>query len=97
MSVCCRIQLCCDPPGAAKALGEWLLDENLGDPEDEAYSQHLAAKLLDAYQLVPKEVEVGGPATSDTVTAGAERLAALHAHIKAELLEILPALGHPVK
>lgn len=87
MPVCCRIQLCCDPPKAATALAK-----EHGIPQD------VAADLLSSYQLVPKRIPSQARFSAVLESnAARERLEALHAHIKAELLEILPALGHPVK
>lgn len=87
MSACCRIQLCCDPPAAAASLA---LHDGL--------PIGAAETILERYQLVPKKLLTVGPFSQILEQNEAQkRLAALHAHIKAELQEILPALGYPVK
>lgn len=97
---CCVLEICC-PPGS-REQAEALLESVgvcCGSDED---STGVAEAIVSGYQLVPKTLIVGphaDPSRSgdEAVAAGRKRLEALHAHVKAELLEILPALGHPVK
>lgn len=84
MPVCCRIELCCDPPGAAEDLAA-----------HEQIPLEAAKKILTSYRLVPKEIEAAGPARETAIALAAQKeLAQIHKAIRARLPRILEDLGH---
>jgi hypothetical protein len=91
MGVCCRIQLCCPPDKAARALAEHLAD---GEPESQdgpSYTD-VSARVLGEFTLVPRDLKPTTDAPEPHL--GEVALIRLHSHIRNELLVILCALGH---
>lgn len=84
MSVCCRIGLCCDPPGAADDLAA-----------HEQIPLEAATKILAGYRLVPKALDAVGAAKETAVALAAQKeLAQLHRLLRARLSGILEDLGY---
>lgn len=84
MPVCCRIQLCCDPPAAAEDLSGFL-----GIPAESA------GAVLSSFRLIPFSVVATGAAPGTPRAKAAEvRLRALHRLADLEMRSILADMGH---
>lgn len=100
---CCIVGVCCPPDnqGRPSSRSKNELAAHLAETEPEAPSrgsyEDVAGRILDEYQLVPREIEPG-PEVAGPLDAGPEsarlRLEKLHRHIQGELKAIFIDMGH---